>query len=66
MERPRGSSNLDSIIIRNLSDTYPINDTKLFKYLWTLRANRTVYHLKWSLKSYAFQYKCGICDAICV
>ena len=30
-----------------------INDTELSKYLWTLKANGTDYHLKWSIKSYA-------------
>ena len=41
-----------------------INDTELSKYLWTLKANRTDYHLKWSVKSYAPGYKCGTrrCD----
>ena len=41
-----------------------INDTELSKYLWMLKANGTDYHLKWSIKSYAFQYKCGTrrCD----
>ena len=41
---------------RNISH---INDTELSKYLWTLKANGTDYHLKWSLKSYASRYKCG-------
>ena len=35
---------------RNISR---INGTELSKYLWTLKANGTVYHLKWSIKSYA-------------
>ena len=35
---------------RNMSH---INDTELSKYLWTLKANGTDYHLKWSIKSYA-------------
>ena len=41
-----------------------INDTELSKYLWTLKANGTDYHLKWSIKSYASRYKCGTrrCD----
>ena len=41
-----------------------INDTELIKYLWTVKANGTDYHLKWSIKSYASRYKCGIrrCD----
>ena len=39
---------------RNISH---INDTELSKYLWTLKANGTDYHLKWSIKSYAFRYK---------
>ena len=41
-----------------------INNTGLSKYLWTLKANRTDYHLKWSVKSYASRYKCGTrrCD----
>ena len=30
-----------------------INDTELFKYLWTIEADRTDYQLKWSIKSYA-------------
>ena len=34
------------------------NDTELSKYLWTLKADRTDYHLKWSIKSYASRYKC--------
>ena len=39
-------------------------NTKLSKYLWTLKANGTDYHLKWSVKSYASRYKCGTsrCD----
>ena len=46
---------------RNISR---INDTELSKYLWTLKANGTVYHLKWSIKSYASRQKCGTrrCD----
>ena len=36
-----------------------INDTELSKYLWTMNANRTDYHLKLSTKSYASRYKCG-------
>ena len=46
---------------RNISH---INDTELSKYLWTLKANGTDYHLKWSIKSYASRYKCGTrrCD----
>ena len=46
---------------RNISH---INDTELSKYLWTLKVNGTDYHLKWSIKSYASQYKCGTrrCD----
>ena len=41
-----------------------INDTKLSKYLWTLKANGTDYHLKWCIKSHASRYKCGTrrCD----
>ena len=41
-----------------------INDTELSKYLWTLKANGTDNHLKWSVKSYASRYKCGTrrCD----
>ena len=64
MVHKRGSSNLDTIIIRNLSETSHINDRELSKYLWTLKANGTDYHLKWSIKSYASQYKCGTrrCD----
>ena len=44
-----------------------INDTELSKYLWMLKANRTDYHLKWSIKPYASRYKCGTkrCD-LCV
>ena len=34
-----------------------INETELSKYLWTLKANETDYHLKWSIKSYASRYK---------
>ena len=41
---------------RNISH---INDTELSKYLWTLKANGTDYHLKWSMESYASRYKCG-------
>ena len=46
---------------RNISH---INDTELSKYLWTLKANGTDYHLKWSIESYASQYKYGTrrCD----
>ena len=58
-----GSSNLYTIIIRNLSDTYPINDTELPKYFWTLKAYETDYHLKWSKKTYSSRYRCGSrCD----
>ena len=59
----KNSSNLDTIIIRNLSETY-INDTELSKYLWTLKANGNDYHLKWSIKSDVSRYKCGTrkCD----
>ena len=41
-----------------------INDTELSKFLWALKANGTYYHLKWSIKSYASQYKCSTrrCD----
>ena len=41
-----------------------INDMELSKYLWTLKANGTDYHLKWSVKSYASRCKCGTrrCD----
>ena len=41
-----------------------INDMELTKYLWTLKANGTDYHLKWNIKSYASRYKCGTrrCD----
>ena len=46
-------SNLDTLIIHNLSETYFINVTELSEYLWTLEANRTEYHLKWSTKLYA-------------
>ena len=35
-----------------------INDTELFKYLWTLKANGTDYRLKWSIKSNASRCKC--------
>ena len=52
-------SNLDTLIIHNLSETYFINVIELSKYLWTLEANRTEYHLKWSTKLYASWYKCG-------
>ena len=41
---------------RNISH---INDTELSQYLWTLKANWTNYHLKWSIESYASRYKCG-------
>ena len=41
---------------RNISH---INDTELSKYLWNLKANGIDYYLKWSIKSYASQYKCG-------
>ena len=34
-----------------------MNDTELSKYLWTLKAYGTDYHLKWSIKSYASQYE---------
>ena len=44
---------------RNISH---INDTELSKYLWTLKANGTDYHLKWSIKSYASRNKYGRCD----
>ena len=46
---------------RNISH---INDTELSKYLWTLNAIWTDYHLKGSIKLYAFQYKCDTrrCD----
>ena len=37
--------------------TSHINDTELSKYLWTLKTNRTDYHLKWSM--YALRYECG-------
>ena len=37
---------------RNISH---INDTELSKYPWTLKANGTDYHLKWSIKSYTSQ-----------
>ena len=36
-----------------------VNDTELSKYLWTLKANGTDYHLKWSIKSYASRNKYG-------
>ena len=36
-----------------------INDTELSNYLWMFKANRTDYHLKWSIESYASQCKCG-------
>ena len=41
-----------------------IDDTELSKYLWTLKANGTDYHLKWNIKSYPSRYKCGTrrCD----
>ena len=41
-----------------------INNTELSKHLWTLKANGPDYHLKWSIKLYASQYKCGTrrCD----
>ena len=41
-----------------------INDTELSKYLLTLKANGPDYHLKWSIKSYTFRYRCGTrrCD----
>ena len=41
-----------------------INDTELSKYLWTFKVNGTDYHLKWNIKLYASQYKCGTrrCD----
>ena len=47
--------------VRNLSH---INDTELSKYLWTLKADGTDYHQKWSIKSYASWYKWGTrkCD----
>ena len=47
--------------LRNISH---INDMELSEYLWTLKANGTDYHLKWSIKSYASRYKCGTrrCD----
>ena len=37
---------------------------ELSKYLWTLKANGTDYHLKWSIQLYASRYKCGTsrCD----
>ena len=43
---------------------FHINDKELSKYLSTLKANGTDYHLKWSIKSYASRYKCGTrrCD----
>ena len=41
-----------------------INDTESPKYLWKSKPNRTDYHLKWSISSYASRYKCGTrkCD----
>ena len=41
-----------------------INDMELSKYLWTLKANGMHYHVKWSVKLHASQYKCGTrsCD----
>ena len=46
---------------RNISH---INDTELSKYLSTLKANGTDYHLKWTVEPYASGYKCGTrkCD----
>ena len=50
MERQRGTSNLDTITIRNLSDTYPV---------LIIRDSPNTF-----VKSYASRYKCGTrrCD----
>ena len=52
MERQRGSSNLDTIMTHNLSDTSHIYHTELSEYLWALKANGINYNLKWSIKLY--------------
>ena len=64
MERQRRNSNLNTKIIRNVSDTSHINNRELSKYLWKLKANGSDYLLKCSIKSYASQYKRGTrrCD----
>ena len=36
-----------------------VNDTELSKYLWKLSDENVDYNLKWSIKVYAFPYKCG-------
>ena len=46
---------------RNISH---VNDMELSKYMRMLKANGTDDHLKWIIKPYASQYKCGTrrCD----
>ena len=36
-----------------------VNDTELSKYLWKLKEENADYNLQWSIKTYAFPYKCG-------
>ena len=64
MECQRDSSNLDTIITHIFRHKAHINDTELSKYFWTLKENRTDYHLNWSIKPYVSRYKCGTrrCD----
>ena len=44
---------------QSFRDISHINGKEPSKYLWTLKANGTDYHLKWSTKSYTSRYKCG-------
>ena len=60
MKLQKTSSNQDNNNhVQYFKHIFHINDTELSKYLWTLRANRTDYNLKWSIKSYVSRYKCG-------
>ena len=59
--KSRYSNHTQSFRNWNLSISH-INDRELSKYLWTLKANGTDYHLKWSIKSYASRNKYGRCD----
>ena len=36
-----------------------VNNTVLSKYLWKLKEENVDYNLQWSIKAYAFPYKCG-------
>ena len=42
--------------------TSHISDTELSKYLWTLKANGTDYHLKWSMYASRYEYDSRRCD----